>query len=64
MSDTKTQDGIGEKAHAAFVKWFRAVYGRDWLDIANDKQDDESITARMAYESGYTTGLMDGWKWP
>lgn len=58
------RDGISERSHAAFLKWFRAVYGREWLDISNDRQDQESITARMAFESGYTSGLLDGWEWP
>lgn len=64
IPDKDRLDSISEKSRAAFESWFRTVYGRDWREIANDRQDNESITARMAYESGYLTGMLDGWEYP
>jgi hypothetical protein len=55
---------INEKSMASFLSWFRDVFGRGWLEIRNERQDQESITARMAYESGYLAGMIEGWKWP
>lgn len=43
-----------------FEEWFRVVYGRDWRDIKTDRQDDESMTARRAWLSGYFSGRMEG----
>ena len=58
------QPTITNKTEAAFLVWFRAVYGREWDDISNDRHDDESLNARRGYESGYLEGMLEGWKWP
>lgn len=43
---------------AMFRKWFRDIYGRDYLDIKNDRQDTESANAHLAYCAGAFEGMM------
>lgn len=45
-----------------FHEWFEAVYGRKWDDIKNEEQDVQSLTARMAWDSGFLYGRSEGWK--
>lgn len=47
-----------EEIERMFRKWFRDIYQRDYLDIKNDRQDDESVNAHLAYCAGAFEGMM------